>query len=148
MLLICFPVPATASSDDEDSDSESEMAIDPLQVRASLQSLSVRKSCKTSQTFKSYRKLEFLPNITRTLRREWNFWVGSDSTVNVVPRFSCHIFGKAGSYVLSLYEDFIAKANKRLVFKHCKGIHLWREEWGGSPTGLKNCSLTEESFII
>ena len=70
MLLICFPVPATASSDDEDSDSESEMAIDPLQVRASLQSLPVRKSCKTSQTFKSYRKLEFLPNITRALRRE------------------------------------------------------------------------------
>jgi len=68
VLLICFPVPATASSDDEDSDSESEMAIDPLQVWA--QSLSVRKSCKTNQTFESYRKLEFLPNITRTLRRE------------------------------------------------------------------------------
>ena len=70
MLLICLPVPATASSDDEDSDSESEMAIDPLQVWASLQSLSVRKSCKTSQAFKSYRKPEFLLNITRTLRRE------------------------------------------------------------------------------
>ena len=52
-------------------------------------------------------------------------------------------------YIIALWRFY---CKSRQTFGHytqqSQDVRLWREEWGGSPTGLKNCSLTQESFII
>ena len=66
------------------------------------------------------------------------------------PTFFLPYFLWSGQLCIIALWRFYCKSKQ--TFGHytqqSQDVHLWREEWEGSPTGLKNCSLTQESFII